>query len=221
MYAIAVADKGTTGHDLTLYLPFYNKQQAVHLLPVQMPDGEIITSTHSAIFSHQDLLIQARKTHLFPGLNKALMSIGTLWDHGCEATLNDKSVLILNKVIVKVITKGTIDPRSNLYILNLTQKNKLMTEFTTPDKYFVGSAYECKSKITLVDYHHASCWSPTQSRWGKAITKKYFNSWPGLSYDLVHKYLLKNNQPYLGTFNNLRKAYDQHSKRYSEYCGVR
>ena len=40
--------------------------------------------------------------------------------------------------------KGKQDPLSNLYMLNLTQRNNLMTEFQTPDKYFMGSVYECK-----------------------------------------------------------------------------
>ena len=52
--------------------------------------------------------------------------------------------------------KGKRDPRSNLYMLNLIYQNKLIIEFTTPDEYFAGSVYECKSKGTLMDYHHAS-----------------------------------------------------------------
>ena len=154
-----------------------------------MPNREIITSTHKALLSHQDLPIKARKAHLFTGLNKALLSIGTLCNRGCEATFNDKYILILNKWSGKVIMKGTQDPCTNLEMLNLTQQNKLMTESTNLDKYFAGSAYECKSNITLVDYHHASWWSPTKSVWGKEITKNFFTSWPGLSFDLVHKYL--------------------------------
>ena len=67
--------------------------------------------------------------------------------------------------------KGTRYPHEKLCMLNLTQRNKLMTESTTPDKYFAGSNYECKSNSTLVDYHHASYWSPTESGWGKSITK--------------------------------------------------
>ena len=54
--------------------------------------------------------------------------------------------------------KGKWDPCTNLYMLNLTPKNKLMIESTTPDEYFAGSTYECKSKLTLVE----SCSSP---RW--------------------------------------------------------
>ena len=76
--------------------------------------GEIITSTHTALLSHQDLQIQAQKAHLFPGLNKALMSIVTLCDHGCESTFNEKYVRILNQWSGKVIMKVTRDPRTNL-----------------------------------------------------------------------------------------------------------
>ena len=104
---LLVADTGTMGHYLTLNLPCDNKQQDFHPLPIQMTNREIITSMHIALLSHQDLPLQARKAHLFPGLNKALLSIGTLCDHGCEATFNDKSVRILNKKSGKVIMKGT------------------------------------------------------------------------------------------------------------------
>ena len=63
-----------------------------------------------------------------------------------------------------------------------------------------------------MDYHHVSCWIPTQSGWGKSITKKLFTSWPGLSSDLMQKYLTRNNQPYLATFDNQVKAYYPHRK---------
>ena len=82
----AVANTVTTGHYLTLDSSCNNKQQAVHLLPIQIPNGEIITSTHKALLSRQDLLIQARKAHIFPGLNKTLLSIGKFCNNGCEAT---------------------------------------------------------------------------------------------------------------------------------------
>ena len=91
-------------------------------------------------------------------------------------------------------------------MLNLNQQNKIMTESTTPEEYFSGSAYECKSKSTLVDYHHASCRSPTQSGWGKSITKNFFTSWPGLSFDLVHKYLTKKQSTILGHLQQPRKG---------------
>ena len=52
---LSVADTRTTGYYLTLEFPCDNKNQAVHTLPIQIPNGEIITSMHTALLSHQDL----------------------------------------------------------------------------------------------------------------------------------------------------------------------
>ena len=52
---LAVADTGMTGRYMTLDLPWYNKQLAVNPLPIQMKNGEIITSTHTTLISKQDL----------------------------------------------------------------------------------------------------------------------------------------------------------------------
>ena len=37
--------------------------------------------------------------------------------------------------------KGKQDPLSNMYMLNFTQRNNLMTEFQTPDDFFAGRVY--------------------------------------------------------------------------------
>ena len=118
--------------------PCDNKQLAISLLPICMPDGEIITSTHTYLLSKTYLTIEAQKAHLFPGLNKALLLIGTFCDYGCQAIFDDNTVLIINKGSGKVMMKVKQDPLSNLYMLNLTQQNKLMTELQTPDEYFLG-----------------------------------------------------------------------------------
>ena len=72
---LEVADKGTIGNYTTPDSPCDNKQQAVNPLPIKIPNGEIIMSIHTPLLSQQDLPIQARRAHLFPGLNKAFLSI--------------------------------------------------------------------------------------------------------------------------------------------------
>ena len=74
---LAVADTETTEHYLTLASPCENEELDINTLPIRMPSGEIITSTQTYLLSKQDLSIAARKAHIFPGLNKALLSIGT------------------------------------------------------------------------------------------------------------------------------------------------
>ena len=49
---LAVTDTVTTGYYLTLNLPCTNKRKAVHPLPIQMPNGEIIKSTHTELLTH-------------------------------------------------------------------------------------------------------------------------------------------------------------------------
>ena len=104
---LEVAETGTTEHYLTLDLPCSNKQKAVHPLPIQIPNGEIIKSMHTALLSHSDMPLQARKAHLFPGLTKGLLYIGTFFDHGCEATFNENYVHIKNKHSVNIIMMRT------------------------------------------------------------------------------------------------------------------
>ena len=68
--------------------------------------------------------------------------IGTFFDHGYQAIFDDKTVLIINKGSEKITMRGKRHPLLNLYMLNLTQRNKLMMEFQTPEEYFAGSVYE-------------------------------------------------------------------------------
>ena len=64
---LSVAYTGTTGHYLTLDSPCINKQKAFHLLPIQMPNGEVIKYTHTALLDHPDLPLQAQQAHIFQG----------------------------------------------------------------------------------------------------------------------------------------------------------
>ena len=146
MEDLAVADTGTTGHYLTLNSPCSNKRKAIHPLPIQMPNGEIIESTHTALLNHEDLHFHARQAHIFPGLKKALLSIGAFCEHGCEATFNNNLFHVLNKQSGRTIMRGKRDARTNLYMLSLTQRNNLMTESTTPDKYFQEALMSANQK---------------------------------------------------------------------------
>ena len=132
-----------------------------------MPNGDIIYSIHTAYLWILTLPRESRKAHIFPHLKKALLSIGTLCDHGCIAVFDDKGVTISDKHTGAIHITGKRGPEPNLYNISLLQQalhNKnLMTEIRSPEKPFAGSVYECSSKKALVDYHHASCWSPTKS----------------------------------------------------------
>ena len=93
----AVADPGTTGHYITQTTPCTNKQTANHPIPTNIPNGEIITFSHIALLPQKNLPDKARKAHIFPVLQKPLISIGTLCDKNCITFFDEKRVTIYDK----------------------------------------------------------------------------------------------------------------------------
>ena len=97
MDELSVADKGTTGHFLTLDSSCDNKKNCNNFIP--HPHAEQ-GNNH---FNPQVTTLQNRppieehKAHLFIDINKYLLSIGTFFDHGFEAVFDDKTVLIIDK----------------------------------------------------------------------------------------------------------------------------
>ena len=64
---LAVIDTGKTGHYLTLDSPYNNKQLDISPFPICMSNGEIITSTYTALLSKKDIPIAVRKNIIFQG----------------------------------------------------------------------------------------------------------------------------------------------------------
>eukprot|EP00957_Ditylum_brightwellii_P206294 15347724-Ditylum_brightwellii.AAC.1 len=54
-----------------------------------------------------------------------------------------------------------------------------------------NSLYELKCGKDTVNYLHAAAFFPCIKTWKKAITAGYFTTWPGLTVDMVNKYLDK------------------------------
>ena len=200
----AIADTGTTGNYLPIDAPCINKKLTNNPISICMPNGHLLQSTHTALLNNK-LPIEAREAHLFPGLRKALISIGLLCDNGCIATFDEDKVTIINKKDGKIIMTGGRELLSRLYTLTLQAPN-LRTEINSPEKLSASNVYECKSKQQLIEYHHASCWSPVKSTWTKATSNNFFTSWPGLTTSTINKYLGKSEPTILGHLRQTRQG---------------
>ena len=64
-----------------------------------------------------------------------------------------------------------------------------MKEQHIPDTLRSNHVYETKSKQELTLFYHAACFSPTKRTFVDAIKRNAFASWPGLTVELVNKYL--------------------------------
>ena len=122
----AVAGSGTTGHYITPTTPCTNKQTATQPIPIKMPDGEIITLSHVEIPPQRNLPDKARQAHIFPGLQKTLISIGTLCDNNCIAVFDEKRVTIYDKSTRQIVMHGHREPNTTLYIINMAAPLRTM-----------------------------------------------------------------------------------------------
>lgn len=68
-------------------------------------------------------------------------------------------------------------------------KNHKLASLTSKENKL--NAIICKKQLraNLMKYSHTACFPPTMSRWTKAIKNNNFLSWPGLTTNLVKKYL--------------------------------
>jgi len=148
----AIADSGTTGHYLPMTSPSVNKTIARIPLPVHLPNGTIIHSTHTALLPITSLPPEARHANLFPDIKHALISIGTLCDNGCLALFDDKRVYIFNRATKKCIMMGERDKVSTLYMLELDPAKNDMTETLLPEHFFANHVFESKTKVNLAKF---------------------------------------------------------------------
>ena len=72
-----------------------------------------------------------------------------------------------------------------------TEQNEDMTECKIPEHHFAGSLYEAKSKTYLSTFLHLTCWIPCTSTMTNAIKNNFLSTWPGLTKELVLKFLPK------------------------------
>ena len=85
--------------------------------------------------------------------------------------------------------QGHRDPMNTLYIINMTAPLKSMTEQNIPDTFRDNHVYETQYKPDLTLFYRAACFSPTKRTFVGAIERNAFASWPGLTVELVNKYL--------------------------------
>ena len=171
-----------------------------------MPDWHIIYSSYTALLPQDTPPIEARHAHIFPDLkNKELLSIGMFCNNGCIAIFDNKKVHIINKKTNKHIMHGTRDNRKSLYMVPLKpEQNENMTEVKIPERHFSGSLYKTKSKADICTFLHLALCSQCTSTLLSAIKNNFLSTLPGLTKQLVQKFLQKSEATAKG---HIRQSY--------------
>jgi hypothetical protein len=79
----ALLDSGCTSHFLLASAKCSNNKSTATPLAVRLPNGDTITSTHTATLNMPSLPHAARQAHILPGLAQhSLLSVGQMCDSG-------------------------------------------------------------------------------------------------------------------------------------------
>ena len=90
-----IVDSGSTGHYIYVEIPHHNQNTATSPIIVTIPDGNIVTSTHTCLDDLPNLPPEARQGHIFPQFpGIALLSIGVLHNRGYTAEFSSMSIRI-------------------------------------------------------------------------------------------------------------------------------
>ena len=80
-------------------------------------------------------------------------------------------------------------PNTTLYMINMAAPLRAMKEQHIPDTLRANHVYETKSKQDLTIFYHSACFSPIKRTFVDAIKRNAFAYWPGLTVEIVTKYL--------------------------------
>jgi hypothetical protein len=193
-------DSGCTAHFLLANAKCSNKKSTTMPLAVRLPNGDTITSTHTATLNVPSLPHAARKAHILLGLAQhSLLSVGQMCDRGCSVTFTASNVTVTNGES-KVLT-GLWDKESSIWRPPLEPAPPL----NFGQEHSAHNVYEQKSITDTITYLHACCFSPVTDTWIKSIQNGHFATWPSVTVANVRKYLFKSDATAKGHINQIRQ----------------
>jgi hypothetical protein len=196
----ALLDSGCTAHFLLATAKCSDKQSTTTPLKVRLPNGDTITSTHTANLNMPSLSQATRRAHILPGLaQQSLLSVGQICDSGCSVTFTASNVMVTNGG--STILRGKRDKQSNLW--------SVLLNYTPPlhggQKHAAHNVYEQKSIQDTITYLNACCFIPVTDTWLKSIQNDHFATCPSVTVENVRKYLGKSDATAEGHLNQIRQ----------------
>ena len=140
---------------------------------------------------------QASDVQVFDSMNSPLLSAGKLVQSDCSIVLDDPRAHVLSgdtkDAVRKIIADAEVQNDDDI-LLTAPFDHATLTWRTTPDDNNSIDGVACnvhriRSKEILVNYLHRAAGYPMKKTWLQAIKNGFFATWPGLTYELVQKFL--------------------------------
>ena len=135
-------------------------------LKISQPDGTYLQATHRGLLPCANIPREARIAHIFPTLQRPLVSIAQFCDHGFNVTFDAAAVTVLQGK--KPVLTGLRNHTNGLWNIDIgTPPPRTMPQ--TTDHAQLNNVQEMSSIHDVVTYHHQTMWNPVVSTWCAAI----------------------------------------------------
>ena len=180
---IAKGDSGATHHYISpVHQHLLDSVTSSSGPSVLLPDNSTVTATTKGILPlSRSLTSKAQTAHVIPALHTSLISLGQLADDDCSILLNKRFLAVFKHF--KCILTGVRNPTDGLWDIPLHQPLQPATQrmnVIIPKN---------KQLSTMVQYIHATLFSPTKSTLLKAIAAGNLITWPGMTAENIRKHL--------------------------------
>jgi hypothetical protein len=172
--------------------------------PIQvfLADSTHIKSTHEGELDLPMLPPAAQTAHLLPELKpNTLLSIGQLCDNGCTAEFSATDVII--KCNNTPVLQGYRNP-IGLWRIPIQHNHAVTSSRSTP-QHSINSIIDARTQHELIQLLHATCFSPTESTWIKAIKNNHFTTWPLANDTIIQKFFRNSTATAKGHLDQQRK----------------
>ena len=148
---MGIGDSGTTGSHACLNAKVVDIKPAGNLsIKVSLANGTHVHSTHIGYLPQQHLPLQARLVHLFPNLNKVLLSLGQFCDAGMKIILTKKKLLaVMDDESNDVILEGTRETSDGMWYIDLETGGKPANPITNTTKNKIKRRKRVNFKVPI------------------------------------------------------------------------
>ena len=193
-----IIDTGTSHHNLTLGDgdPQKYVQYTTNAPQVMIPNGANITAHERYNLQLQNVLQQALED-ILPSFKHSLLSVGQLCDDDCTAIFSKHQCTIYNKHNQPVVT-GIRNHTTGLYEQHISTHNN-------QNNHQANATLPTTNLQEHIKYLHQCAFSPTTMTWLQAVKKGHFKTWPGVTVEVIQRYLPKSKATTLGHLDQQRK----------------
>ena len=184
-------DSGATYLYIVPNAPHGSLDTSAATIKVGTSNGQVATSAAKATLTIPQLEADFPTTgYIMPTFNNILIGVGPICDANCTVVFKKQDVTVLSTE-GKPILQGWREkklPRLWRFALKPNGRGIQNYKTTNQKRPAAHSAYDLPSIEALFRYMHAEAGFTVKSTWLKAIKNGNFDSWPGLTYNIVAKY---------------------------------